>query len=476
LREAATVMGKTLFEKIWDRHVVKDLGDGFGLIFVDAQMLTDLSSPQFVQLEERGLPLRFPKRTFAVSDHTVPTLVEGTAKAASRRNSWTGMMHDKATQFGVTHLDADDPDQGITSIVAPELAIVWPGSTFTVLDSHACTSGALGAMAWASTASDVLHTLATQTSILKKPPLMRISLVGTPGAGITAKDMMLHVLRELSIAGAAGYAVELAGPVIRTMPMEGRLTCCNVGVELGSRTVMIAPDNTTVEYLAGRRYAPSGADWDVAVRDWLHYASDDDAVFDRDVTIDVSLVEPLITWGPSPDFVIGISENVPNPADEPDAERRAALEAALAYTNLTPGAPIAGTPVDFVFIGSCANNRISDLRSAAAVAKGQTVAKSVDAWVIPGSQAVKRQAEEEGLDLIFQAAGFHWGEPGCSMCGGQGNGFTELLGPRRRAVSTIARNFPNRQGPQSITHVASPATAAAVAVAGHIVDVRKFAS
>jgi 3-isopropylmalate/(R)-2-methylmalate dehydratase large subunit len=303
---------------------------------------------------------------------------------------------------------------------------------------------------------------------------MRITLEGEPGHGISPKDIMLHVIRQLGIAGAAGFAVEFAGPVIRSMPMEGRFTVCNLAVELGSRFVLIAPDETTVEYLVGRPYSPDADHWDVAVRDWLTFATDDDATFDREATIDVGAVEPQVSWGTSPQDVIGISERVPDPAAERDPQRRAAIEAALAYTELAPGSSIEGTPVDFVFIGSCANNRISDLRLAASVAKGRKVSNGVVAWVIPGSQRVKAQAESEGLDQVFRAAGFNWGEPGCSMCGGQGDGFSEILKPRMRAVSTINRNFPNRQGPQSITHLVSPAMAAAVAVSGRIVDVRKL--
>lgn len=469
-------MAKALFEKIWDAHLVHDLGDGFGLIFVDCQLLTELASPQFDQLEKRGLPLLYPECTFAVSDHTVPTLRSGAPGGASRATSWTRAMRAKAEKFRFTHFDVDNRMQGISSVVAPEMALALPGSTFTVLDSHSCTVGALGVAAWASCAGDVLHTLATQTSILKKPPLMRITLTGKPDHGVTPKDVMLSVIRRLSISGAAGYAVEFTGPVIRDMPMEGRFTVCNMAVELGARFAMIAPDQTTIDYLKGRPYAPGPTHWDAAVRDWLALASDAGAKFDRDVTIDVTGLEPQITWGTSPQDVISIGERIPDPASEADPQRRSQIEVALAYAALHPGAAIEGTPVDFVFIGSCANNRISDLRLAAAVARGRKVAGNVIAWVIPGSQSVKAQAEAEGLDTIFRDAGFNWGDSGCSMCGGQGNGFTEILKPRMRAVSTINRNFPNRQGPNSITHLASPPMAAAAAIAGQIIDVRKMAN
>jgi 3-isopropylmalate/(R)-2-methylmalate dehydratase large subunit len=467
-------MGTTLFDKIWERHLVHDLGDDFGLIFVDRQLLTDLSTPQFDQLEQRGLPLRHPAGTFAISDHTIATQRPSAERASSRANSWTRAMRAKSEQHGFTHFDVDHKFQGISSVAAPEIGLVHPGMTFTVLDSHSCTAGALGAMAWASCAGDVLHTLATQTSILKKPQQVRITLEGTPGRGITPKDIMLHVIRRLGIAGCAACAVEFGGPVIRAMPMEGRFTVCNMAVELGSRFAMIAPDQITFDYLKDRPYAPAPGLWDAALADWTALASDLDATFDKEHTIDVSAVEPQISWGTSPQDVIGIGERIPDPAAEGDPQRRAQIEAALAYTGLQGGKPIAGTPVDFVFIGSCANNRISDLRLAADVARGRKVAGNLVAWVIPGSQQVKAQAEAEGLDAVFTAAGFNWGEPGCSMCGGQGNGFTEILKPRIRAVSTINRNFPNRQGPKSITHLASPPMAAAVAVTGHIVDVRRI--
>ena len=467
-------MGRTLFEKIWDEHLIHDYGDNFSLIFVDRQLNTELGAPQFDQLKRRGLPLAYPQYNFAISDHTVPTLRVHAQAPESRANSWTRAMHEKSLEFGFTHFDVADAFQGISSVVAPEIGLALPGMTFTVLDSHACTVGALGVAAWASSAGDILHTLATQTSILQKPPTMRITLEGSPGRGIAAKDIMLHLIRAVGVAGGAGYAVELDGPIIRSMTMEGRFTACNLGVEIGSRFVLISPDDTTLEYLSGRAYSPKGKDWDAAAAHWRTLPSDRDATFDKEIVLDVSGIEPQISWGTSPQHVIGISERIPDPAHEPDRQKRAQMEAALEYTGLAPGMVLEGMPVDLVFIGSCANNRISDLRAAADIAKGRKVAEGVVAWVIPGSRQVNEQAEAEGLAAVFRQAGFNWGEPGCSMCGGQGNGFTEILKPKTRAVSTINRNFPNRQGPGSITHLASPATAAAVAVSGRISDVRKF--
>jgi 3-isopropylmalate/(R)-2-methylmalate dehydratase large subunit len=467
-------MPKTLFEKIWDRHFVSELGDGFALIYVDRQLLTEMAAPQLDQLKQRGLSVFDLKGTLAISDHTPPTLMPVSPGVGDRMTSWTRAMREKTEAHGIQYFDVDHEWQGIASVTAPEIGLVQPGTTFTVLDSHACTSGALGVAAWASCAGDVLHTLATQTSILRKPPLMRIRLTGRPGFGVFPKDMILHTIRRLGIAGAASCAVEFDGPVISAMPMEGRFTICNLAVELGSRFVLIAPDDKTIEYLKDKPFSPSGDDWARAASDWRGLATDEGARFDREVAIDVTDVAPQISWGASPQDVIGIDERVPDPAAVTDPQKRAQIAAALAYTGLTAGAAIEGTPIDVVFIGSCANNRISDLRIAADVARGRKVAGNVKAWVIPGSQSVKRQAEREGLHEIFASAGFGWGQPGCSMCGGQGNGFMEILKPRVRAVSTINRNFPNRQGPNSITHLASPAMAAAAAIAGRIVDIRKM--
>ena len=465
---------RTLFDKIWEDHLIRDYGDGFGLVFVDRQVLQELGAPWFDPLKKRGLKVPYPRYNFAVSDHSPQTLFAGRRSQELRVTSWTRAMRERTEEHGITHFDIDSPNQGISSIVAGELGIALPGATVTVYDSHGCTLGATGAAAWASGAGEVTQTLATQTSLMRKPPTMRINIEGKPGAGVSAKDVLLHVIRKVGAGSAAGHAVELAGSAIRAMTMEERFTACNLGVELGSRTVQVAPDETTFEYLKGRKYAPTGANWDAAVNDWRALPSDAGAKFDREATVDVSGLEPQISWGISPGDVIGISERVPDPRNAASAQERSRIEGALSYTGLKAGAPFEGTPIDFVFIGSCANNRISDLRLAAGLAKGRKVAGSVVAWVIPGSQLIKKQAEDEGLDEVFRTAGFNWGEPGCSMCGGQGNGFTEILKPGMRAVSTISRNFPNRQGRGSITHLASPAMAVAAAVAGCITDVRKI--
>jgi len=469
-------MSKTLFEKIWDRHVVSDLGDGFALVFVDRHMIPEVAAGQIQNLEKQGLALKYPQYTFAVSDHTVPALWAALANPTDRENDYTKSMKAVAAEFGFHHFDVDTPDQGISHIVAAEQGLALPGTTLACVDSHVCTVGALGGISWAFGASEVFHVLATQTSVLRKPPTMRLSLEGSPDNTITPKDIILYLIGQIGAAGALGCAVEFAGPVIRNMPMEGRFTVCNMAVEMGAAYATIQPDDTTVDYIKGRRYAPAGADWHRAVADWRTLESDDGARFDREIRFDLSNVGPQVSWGISPQDVISIDDVVPDPAEESDGQKRRAMQTGLDHTGLAPGAPIEGTPIDWVFIGSCSNNRISDLRAAAKIVEGRTVADNVTAWVVPGSLPIRAQAEAEGLDRIFAAAGFNWGWPGCSMCGGQGNGFTERLGPGIRAVSTINRNLPGRQGPGSITHLVSPPMAAAAAVTGRITDVRKLES
>jgi len=469
-------MPRTLFEKIWSSHVIADLGDGFSLVFVDRHLMPELLAHQVEALAARGLALRHPELTFAVSDHSVPALWAARERPHDRRNDYTIAMRAQAERHGFRHYDVDAPEQGISHIVAAEQAIALPGTTFGCVDSHVCTVGALGVLSFAFGGTETLHVLATQASILRRPPTMRIRLEGRPAAGVTPKDLMLHLIGSIGASGGLGYAVELAGEAIRTMSMEGRFTLCNMGVEMGASFTFVAPDDTTFAYLEGRPLAPKGADWVAAVAEWRALATDADAAFDREVVIDVSDVAPQVSWGVSPQDVVGIDGRVPDPAAEADPLKRRAIESALAYTRLVPGAALEGTPIDWVFIGSCTNNRITDLRAAAAVVRGRKVADNVTAWVVPGSMNIRAQAEREGIDRVFTDAGFHWGWPGCSMCGGQGNGFTERLKPGVRAVSTINRNLPGRQGQGSITHLASPPMAAAAAVTGRITDVRKLGS
>ena len=467
-------MPKTLFEKIWDRHLVSDLGDGFALVFVDRHMIPEVAAAQVQNLKKQGLALKYPQYTFAVSDHTVPALWAALENPNDRQNEYTKGMKAGAAEFGFHHFDVDTPDQGIIHIVAAEQGIALPGTTLACVDSHVCTVGALGGISWAFGASEVFHVLATQTSVLRKPTTLRINLEGTPDNSVTPKDIILYLIGQIGAAGGLGCAVEVAGPVIRKMPMEGRFTVCNMAVEMGAAFAVIQPDDTTLEYIKGRRFAPAGAQWDEAVADWRALKSDDDAGFDREITIDFTNVSPQVSWGISPQDVISVDDVVPDPAKEPDLQKRRTMQAGLDHTGLAPGANIEGTPIDWVFIGSCNNNRISDLRAAARIAEGRKVAENVTAWVVPGSLHIRAQAEAEGLDRIFLDSGFNWGWPGCSMCGGQGNGFTERLKPGIRAVSTINRNLPGRQGPGSITHLVSPPMAAAAAVTGRITDVRKL--
>jgi 3-isopropylmalate/(R)-2-methylmalate dehydratase large subunit len=344
-----------------------------------------------------------------------------------------------------------------------------PGTLLVCGDSHTCTHGGMGALAFGIGSSEVVHVLATQTIVQRRPKKMRATFDGVLPAGITPKDMILNLIGVIGAAGGTGYAMEYAGSTIRALDIEGRLTICNLSIELGAKCGMVAPDDTTYAFLSDRPYAPKGEAWDTAVRDWRTLPSDPDAAFDREVAIDVARIVPQITWGTSPEHVVGVDGRIPDPATVADSDRRSALEAALDYMGLRPGVPIAGTPVDWVFIGSCTNSRISDLRAAAKVAAGRKVASSVRAWVVPGSENIKRQAEAEGLDQVFKAAGFEWREPGCSMCLAMNN---ETVPPGQRSVSTSNRNFVGRQGPGARTHLASPAMAAAAALAGHIVDVR----
>jgi 3-isopropylmalate/(R)-2-methylmalate dehydratase large subunit len=365
--------------------------------------------------------------------------------------------------------DVDQPGQGIVHVIGPELGLSLPGCTIVCGDSHTCTHGGLGALAFGIGSSELTHVLATQALIQRRPKTMRVTFDGKLPLGVTAKDMILALIGHLGAGGGTGFAVEYAGNAIRDLEIEGRLTICNLSIELGAKMGMIAPDKKTFAYLRGRLYAPQGALWEQAVAAWRKLPSDPDAVFDREVTIDVTKIIPQVTWGISPEHVVGIDGQIPDPSGVDDPARRAAIETALHYMDLQAGAPIAGTPIDWVFIGSCTNSRLSDLRAAAEVVRGRKVAPNVRAWVVPGSETVKREAVAEGLDKVFIAAGFEWREPGCSMCLAA-NG--EVVAPGQRSVSTSNRNFVGRQGPRARTHLASPASAAASAIAGAIADVR----
>ncbi|WP_322107004.1 3-isopropylmalate dehydratase large subunit [Paraburkholderia sp. J41] len=466
-------MRRTLFDKIWEPHVVRELSDGWVLLHIDRHLLHDLSGPAaLADVAARGLPLHNPELAFATADHTMSSAPGRTGLTfPSGARLWTS-LREYTKAAGVRLFDLGRPGHGIVHVMGPELGIVLPGLTLICGDSHTCTNGGLGALAFGVGSSESTHALATQTLRQQKPKQMRIRCDGQLPSNVTAKDLALYILGKLGAAGGVGFAIEYAGSAVRQLDVEARLTLCNLSIELGARCGMIAPDALTFDYLRGKPYAPRGDAFDRAVGQWQLLYTDDDAVFDREEVIDANDVRPSVTWGTSPEHAIPIDGRVPDPQDAPDGEHRAALQAAIDYMGLTPGQRIAGTPVDWVFIGSCTNSRISDLRAAAAVVRGKTVAPGVTAWVVPGSETIKRTAEAEGLKDVFETAGFAWREPGCSMCVAA-NG--EQVPPQRRSVSTSNRNFVGRQGPGARTHLASPAVAAASAIAGCIAEPKEIA-
>ena len=461
---------RTLFEKIWARHTVLERPDGQTLLYVDCHLVHDGSAPAFQRLRQRGLQVRAPARTFATPDHYVLTSTRDVTQIpdAERRGMVEQLVANTAAS-GVTMFQLNDPRQGIVHIVGPEEGLTQPGTLLVCGDSHTSTHGALGALAFGIGSSEVTHVLATQTLWQRKPRTMRITVDGTLAEGVTGKDVILAIIARIGAAGATGTVIEYAGSAIRGLSMEGRLTLCNMSIEAGGRAGMVAPDETTFAYLKGRPYAPKGADWEEAVRRWRLLPTDEGAVFDVDVTMDAAAIEPMVTWGTSPENALPISGLVPDPALEPDAERRSAMLRSLDYMGLAPGTRLDQVAVDRVFIGSCTNSRIEDLRAAAAVAKGRKVADGVVAWVVPGSGLIKYQAEQEGLDRVLTDAGFEWRQAGCSMCLGT-NG--EIVAPGERCASTSNRNFVGRQGPGARTHLMSPAMAAATAITGRLTDFR----
>ncbi|MFH6786957.1 MULTISPECIES: 3-isopropylmalate dehydratase large subunit [Methylobacterium] len=465
-------MPRTLLDKLWDAHVVADLGDGWSLLHVDRHLLHDLSGTAGLEaLAARGLRVRNPELAFATADHAVSSAPGRTGESyAPGAPLWAGLRA-RAAEAGLHYFELGQVGQGIVHVMGPELGITLPGVSLICGDSHTCTHGGLGALAFGVGSSELTHALATQTLRQRKPKSLRVRFEGTMGRGIAPKDLILHLIGRLGADAGTGHAIEYAGSAIRALGIAGRMTICNLSIELGAKIGFVAPDDTTFAYVAGRRFAPKGADFERAVAHWRTLASDPDAVFDREVTVDVAEVTPTVTWGTSPEHAIAIDAAIPDPRAAPDAERREAWRAALDYMGLEPGRPLAGTPVDWVFIGSCTNSRIEDLREAAALARGRHVAPGVTAWVVPGSERVKRDAEAEGLDRVFREAGFAWREPGCSLCVAA-NG--ERVPPGARAVSTSNRNFVGRQGPGARTHLASPAMAVAAAVTGAITDVRRI--
>lgn len=464
--------GRTLFDKIWDAHVVRDLGDDWALLHIDRHLLHDLSgSASLADMAEQGLAVHDPDLVFATPDHAVSTRPgrDGTTYVPGGR-LWSALRQG-AQRFGIRLFDVGQSGQGIVHVMGPEQGIVLPGLTMVCGDSHTCTNGALGALALGVGSSESTHALATQTLRLQRPKHMRIRCEGALAPGVTAKDLALHIIGLLGANAGVGHAVEYAGSTVEALEVEARLTLCNLTVELGARSGVIAPDERTFAYVKGRRFAPQGADFEAAVAAWRELRTDADALFDREAHIDARTVAPMVTWGTSPEHAIAIDARTPDPR-EATGQGADAIAQALDYMGLEAGAPIAGTPVDWVFIGSCTNARLSDLRAAADIARGRRVARKVRAWVVPGSEDVKRAAEAEGLHEVFAAAGFEWREPGCGMCVAA-NG--EQVPPKARCVSTSNRNFVGRQGPQARTHLASPAMAVAAAVTGHLCDVRSLA-
>jgi 3-isopropylmalate/(R)-2-methylmalate dehydratase large subunit len=466
--------GKTLYDKIWDAHVVATDGEE-AILYIDLHLIHEVTTPQaFAGLRAAHRPVRRPDRTLAVADHNVPTEgqalgVDAVTDEEARLQLQTLARNVK--DAGIEFFRMGDVRNGIVHVVGPEQGRTQPGMTIVCGDSHTSTHGAFGALAHGIGTSEVEHVLATQTLRQKKARNLRVVIEGEPAPGVGAKDFALAVIGEIGTAGGTGYVIEYAGSAVRALSMEGRMTLCNLTIEAGAKAGLVAPDETTFDYLRGRPAAPKGGAWEMALPHWQSFFTDEDAVFDREVRIDASKIAPLVTWGTSPQDVVAVTGVVPDPASFTTPDKRAAAERALDYMGLQAGQPIAEAKIDRVFIGSCTNSRIEDLRAAAKIAEGRTVAPHVRAMVVPGSGLVKAQAEAEGLDEIFIAAGFDWREPGCSMCLGMN---PDRLAPGERCASTSNRNFEGRQGRGGRTHLMSPAMAAAAAIAGHIADVRDF--
>jgi 3-isopropylmalate/(R)-2-methylmalate dehydratase large subunit len=462
---------RTLFQKVWDAHVVHAMPGGPALLYIDLHLVHEVTSPQaFEGLRLAGRQVRRPERTLATVDHNVPTGDRHLPIADPIAAQQVRTLISNARAFGLPLFDLDSPDQGIVHVIGPELGATQPGMTIVCGDSHTSTHGAFGALAFGIGTSEVEHVLATQCLMQQRPRTMEVRFEGTLPAGVTAKDMVLALIGRIGTAGASGHVLEYRGSAIRRLSMEGRMTVCNMSIEAGARAGLIAPDDTTFAYLEGRARAPKGAEWAAAVERWRGLATDPGAVFDRSITIDVSSLAPQVTWGTNPGMVGDISGRVPVAAEGDSADARGALERALHYMGLAPGAPLAGLKVDRVFIGSCTNARLEDLRAAASVVRGRKVSHGVRAMVVPGSQRVKHAAEAEGLDEVFIEAGFEWRNSGCSMCLGMND---DVLGSGERCASTSNRNFEGRQGKGGRTHLMSPVMAAAAAVFGHLVDVRQ---
>ncbi len=464
---------KTLYDKLWDDHVVRCEADGTCLLYIDRHLVHEVTSPQaFEGLRLAGRSPRRVEASLAVPDHNVPTTdrSQGITDPVSRLQVET--LDQNCAEFGITEFDMNDPRQGIVHVIGPEQGATLPGMTVVCGDSHTSTHGAFGALAFGIGTSEVEHVLATQCLIQKKSKTMLISVDGDLGKGVTAKDVVLAIINKIGTAGGTGFAIEFGGNVIKSLSIEGRMTVCNMAIEAGARAGFVAVDDKTIDYVKGRPYAPRGEVWEQAVKTWRELHSDADAEFDRVIKIDAADIAPFVTWGTSPEMGVTVTSQVPNPGDESDGVKADGMRRALEYMGLEAGMAITDIRPDKVFIGSCTNSRIEDLRAAAEIAKGRKVAENITlAMVVPGSGLVKQQAEQEGLDKVFTEAGFEWREPGCSMCLAMN---ADRLEPGERCASTSNRNFEGRQGPGGRTHLVSPAMAAAAAVTGHFIDVREL--
>jgi len=463
-------MGKTLFEKIWDKHLVASIDSDTNLVFIDLHLVHEVTSPQaFDSLRISNRKVKHPELTLATVDHGVPTSNRSLGIKDPLSKKQIDALENNCNEFGVTLFGVNDPRQGIVHVIGPEQGITQPGMTIVCGDSHTATHGAFGALAFGIGTSEVEHVLATQTLAMEKPKTMKVEVKGALPKGVGPKDVILGIIRKIGTGGGAGHVIEYVGDFIKDLSMENRMTICNMSIEGGARAGMIAPDEVTFEYLKNKNYAPKGADWDDAIDEWSELFTDEDAVYDKEIVIDASELEPSISWGTNPSQVIFINDSIPHPDDFSNNSDKEAAKRALEYMDLTPGQKIKDIKLDRIFIGSCTNGRIEDLRDAAAIVKGKKINDSLEAMVVPGSTLVKKQAEEEGLDKIFIDAGFDWREAGCSMCLGMN---PDILQPGERCASTSNRNYEGRQGAGGRTHLVSPKMAAAAAIEGTFVDIR----
>ena len=465
-------MAKTLYDKIWNDHLVKLKNDGTSLIYVDRHLVHEVTSPQaFEGLRTQGRKVRKPEFTLAVADHNVPTSDRSKGISDKESRIQVEVLRKNCKEFGVELFDMNDKRQGIVHIIGPEQGFTQPGSVIVCGDSHTATHGAFGALAFGIGTSEVEHVLATQTLIQKKSKNFRINVNGKLPVGVTSKDIILKIIGTIGTAGGTGYVIEFAGEVIENLSMEQRMTICNMTIEAGARAGLIAPDEKTFEYLKGKPKSPKGQNWEMAVNYWKKLKSDKDSKFDKEINIDANKIEPLVTWGTSPQDVTSVNGQVPDPEKENDKEKKDSMYRSLKYMGLKPNMKISEIKIDKVFIGSCTNGRIEDLRLATKILKGKKIASHVKAMVVPGSGLVKMQAEKEGLDKIFKESGFEWREPGCSMCLGMNE---DQLSPKERCASTSNRNFEGRQGRGGRTHLVSPGMAVAAAIKGFLTDVREI--